>query len=292
MNPGFGGGEGFKVSKRFYELVAVMERLRGKKGCPWDREQTRDSLKPFLLEEAYEVLEAIDEENPELLKEELGDLLFQILFHSEIARERGEFGIEDVLSYTIDKMTRRHPHVFGSAPSDRRGSRRVTAKDVLARWEELKQKEKRHRKRKSVLDGVPKPLPALMRAYQLQTRASRVGFDWKELRPVWNKVREELKELEQAVEEGQVRPIRHEFGDLFFALVNLARFLKLDPEESLRKANRRFMNRFRYIERKAGISRTPLSEMPLAEMDRLWEEAKAAEKKSGKKTAKGRAGWL
>ncbi|MBI3597069.1 MAG: nucleoside triphosphate pyrophosphohydrolase [Nitrospirae bacterium] len=272
------------MSRRFAELVSVMERLRAKNGCPWDREQTRESLKPFLLEEAYEVLEAIDEEDPEILKEELGDVLFQILFHSQIARERGEFGIEDVLSYTIDKMTRRHPHVFGTVPSAVRKGRRLTAKDVLGRWEELKQREKRNRKRKSVLDGVPKPLPALMRAYQLQTRASRVGFDWKELRPVWNKVREELKELEHAVEEGRVRPIRHEFGDLFFSLVNLARVLKLDPEESLRKANQRFVDRFHYIERKAGKSRRPLSEMTLAEMDRLWEEAKAAEKKAGKKT--------
>jgi tetrapyrrole methylase family protein/MazG family protein len=276
------------MSKRFAELVSVMERLRGKNGCPWDREQTRESLKPFLLEESYEVLEAIDEEEPEILKEELGDLLFQILFHSEIAKERGEFEIEDVLSYTIEKMTRRHPHVFGAASSEVRKGRRLTSKDVLARWEELKQKEKRSQKRKSVLDGVPKPLPALMRAYQLQTRASRVGFDWKELRPVWNKVREELKELEHAVETGQGRPIRHEIGDLFFALVNLARFLRLDPEETLRKANQRFVDRFHYIEKKAWKSRKPLTEMTLAEMDRLWEEAKAAEKKGGKETKRRR----
>jgi len=272
------------MTKRFAELVSVMERLRGKNGCPWDREQTRESLKPFLLEEAYEVLEAIDEGDPEILKEELGDLLFQILFHSEIARERGEFGIEDVLSYTIEKMTRRHPHVFGTVPSAVRKGRRLTSKDVLARWEELKQKEKRNRKRKSVLDGVPIPLPALMRAYQLQTRASRVGFDWKELRPVWNKVREELKELEHAVDTGEDRSVRHELGDLFFALVNLARFLKLDPEETLRKSNQRFVDRFHYIEKKAWRSRKPLSEMSLAEMDRLWEEAKAAEKKGRKET--------
>ena len=272
------------MTKRFAELVSVMERLRGKNGCPWDREQTRESLKPFLLEESYEVLEAIDEGDPEILKEELGDLLFQILFHSEIARERGEFGIEDVLSYTIEKMTRRHPHVFGTVPSAVRKGRRLTSKDVLARWEELKQKEKRNRKRKSVLDGVPIPLPALMRAYQLQTRASRVGFDWKELRPVWNKVREELKELEHAVDTGEDRSVRHELGDLFFALVNLARFLKLDPEETLRKSNQRFVDRFHYIEKKAWRSRKPLSEMSLAEMDRLWEEAKAAEKKGRKET--------
>ncbi len=267
------------MSKRFSELVAVMETLRGKNGCPWDKEQTRESLTPFLLEEAYEVLEAIDEENPELLKEELGDLLFQILFHSQIAKERGEFGVEDVLAYTIDKMTRRHPHVFGAARSSRKKGMPATAKEVLARWEELKQKEKRNRKRTSVLDGVPKPLPALMRAYQLQTRASRVGFDWKEMRPVWNKVREEMKELEEAIGEGQSRQIQAEFGDVFFALVNMARFLKFDPEESLRKANQRFVDRFSYMERKAGRSRKALYDMTLSEMDRLWEEAKSAERK-------------
>lgn len=267
------------MSRRFSKLVGVMETLRGKNGCPWDKEQTRESLKPFLLEEAYEVLEAIDDEDPEILKEELGDLLFQVLFHSQIAKERGEFGIEDVLSYTIDKMTRRHPHVFGSARSSRKSGLPATAKEVLSRWEELKQEETRNRKRKSVLDGVPKPLPALMRAYQLQTRASRVGFDWKEMRPVWNKVREEMKELEQAIGHGQPRRIQAEFGDIVFALVNMARFLKFDPEESLRKANQRFVDRFHYMEKRARNSRRPLSEMTLAEMDRLWEEAKAAEKK-------------
>jgi len=271
------------MSKRFSDLVGVMETLRGKRGCPWDREQTRESLKPFLLEEAYEVLEAIDDEEPEILKEELGDLLFQVLFHSRIATERGEFGIEDVLSHTIDKMTRRHPHVFGASRSSKRKGRPATADEVLVRWEELKQKEKRNRKRTSVLDGVPKPLPALMRAYQLQTRASRVGFDWKEMRPVWNKVREEMKELEEAIGEGQPRQIQSEFGDLFFSLVNLARFLKFDPEESLRKANQRFVDRFSFMERKAGKSRRALSDMTLNEMDRLWEEAKSAERKRPKR---------
>jgi tetrapyrrole methylase family protein/MazG family protein len=276
------------VSKRFSKLVIVMETLRGKNGCPWDKEQTRESLKPFLLEEAYEVLEAIDDEDPEILKEELGDLLFQVVFHSQIANERREFGIEDVLACIIDKMTRRHPHVFGAARSSRKKGMPATSKEVLARWEELKQKEKRNRKRRSVLDGVPKPLPALMRAHQLQTRASRVGFDWKEMRPVWNKVREEMKELEQAIGEGQARRIQDEIGDVFFALVNMARFLKLDPEESLRKANHRFVERFSYMERKAGKSHKTLSSMTLNEMDRLWDEAKSVERKGGQKRLKSR----
>jgi MazG family protein len=270
------------VSNRFSQLVSVMVALRGKNGCPWDREQTRKSLKPFLLEEAYEVLEAIDDGDPDVIKEELGDLLFQILFHAQIANERREFEIEDVLAYTIDKMTRRHPHVFGGR-SSRKKNRPSTSRQVLARWEELKQREKRNRKRTSVLDGVPKPLPALMRAYQLQTRASRVGFDWKEIGPVWNKVREEMRELEMAVDEGRSKQIEAELGDLFFALVNMARFLKLDPEESLRGANRRFSDRFRYMEKMAGKSRRMLSEMTLTEKDRLWEEAKAADKKRPKR---------
>ncbi|MBI3811939.1 MAG: nucleoside triphosphate pyrophosphohydrolase [Nitrospirae bacterium] len=276
------------MSRRFSELVAVMETLRGKNGCPWDKEQTHETLKPFLLEEAYEVLAAIDDADPVNLKEELGDLLFQVVFHSQIAKERWEFGIEDVLAHTIDKMTRRHPHVFGPDRSSRKKGHPATAKEVLVRWEELKQKEKRNRKRTSVLDGVPKPLPALMRAYQLQTRASRVGFDWKEIRPVWNKVREEMKELEQAIDEGQARQIQAEIGDIFFTLVNMARFLKLDPEESLRKANQRFVERFSYIERKAGKSHKTLSSMTLNEMDRLWEEAKSAERKRGPKKLKRR----
>lgn len=271
------------MSNRFSQLVSVMGTLRGKKGCPWDREQTRKSLKPFLLEETYEVLEAIDDGDPEILKEELGDLLFQILFHAQIANERREFEIEDVLAHTIDKMTRRHPHVFGRGGSSLKKNRPSTSREVLARWEELKQQEKRNRKRTSVLDGVPKPLPALMRAYQLQTRATRVGFDWKEIRPVWNKVREEMKELEIAVDEGRSKRIEAELGDLFFALVNMARFLRLDPEESLRGANRRFSDRFRYMEKMAGKSRKMLSEMTLTEMDRLWEEAKAAEEKRAKR---------
>ena len=276
------------MSKRFSELAAVMETLRGKKGCPWDKEQTRESLKPFLLEEAYEVLEAIDDEDPEILKEELGDLLFQVVFHSRIAQERGEFSIEDVLANILDKMTRRHPHVFGTSRSSRKKSLAPTSKEVLARWEELKRKEKRNRKRASVLDGVPKPLPALMRAHQLQTRASRVGFDWKEIQPVWNKVREEMKELEQAIGEGQARRIQEEIGDVFFSLVNMARFLKLDPEESLRKANQRFVDRFSYMEMKAGKSQKTLSSMTLSEMDRFWEEAKTAERKRGRKKLKRR----
>lgn len=261
------------AAAEFEKLVKVMRRLRGTKGCPWDREQTRESLKPFLIEEAHEVLEAIDEGPIEVLKEELGDLLFQVVFHAQIAEERGEFQIKDVLTALTEKMMRRHPHVFG-------GTEARTAQEVLARWEELKHQEDRNRKRRSLLDGVPKGLPALMRAHQLQVRAARVGFDWRQLEPIWQKVREELRELEDSVRRQAPKAIEAEFGDLLFALVNLSRFLKVDPEQSLREANQRFVERFQFMEKRARKSRRPLSEMSLAEMDRLWEEAKAVERKS------------
>jgi tetrapyrrole methylase family protein/MazG family protein len=260
------------MSKRFQKLVKVMGRLRGRKGCPWDKEQTRDSLKPFLIEEAHEVLEAIEDGDAEVLKEELGDLLFQVIFHAQIARERGEFDIGDVLKTLTDKMVRRHPHVFGTI-------RAGTSKEVLARWEKLKHQEHRHRKRKSVLDGVPRSLPALMRAHQLQGRAARVGFDWSEIKPVWGKVQEEMKELEASYREGDAKAVEAEMGDLLFALVNLSRFVKINPEDALRKANHRFLERFHYIEKKAKRSGRALSDMTLSEMDRLWEEAKARVKR-------------
>ena len=255
-----------------------MATLRSEEGCPWDREQTRESLKPFLLEETYEVLEAIDAGQADDLKEELGDLLFQILFHSQIAKERDEFGIEDVIGDVTEKMKRRHPHVFGAS---RKRVKPSTGKEALARWEQIKGNETKNRGRQSILDGVPRQLPALMRAYQLQARAARIGFDWKEIRPVWAKVREEIKELEHAIDKSRRSEIRDELGDLLFSLVNMARFLKLDPEESLRRANRRFADRFQYMERKAGKGR--LSKMTLGEMDRLWNEAKRTGEKRSKR---------
>lgn len=265
------------MAKGFQKLVEVMERLRGKKGCPWDKEQTRDSLKPFLLEEAHEVLEAIEEGDTEILKEELGDLLFQVIFHAQIAKERGEFNIEEVLTELTNKMVRRHPHVFSAKGGKVKAA---TTQEVLSRWEELKHQEHRNRKRKSVLDGVPKGLPALMRAHQLQARAARLGFDWPDIKPVWDKVHEEVKELESSLREEDAEAIEAEVGDLFFVLVNLSRFMKVNPEDALRKANHRFMERFHYMEKKAKRSGRALSAMTLSEMDRLWKEAKAHSKKT------------
>ncbi len=263
------------MSQAFNKLIKVMDRLRGDGGCPWDLEQTRQSLKPFLLEETYEVLEAIEEKDAEVLKEELGDVLFQVVFHARIAKEKGEFTIEDVLRELTDKMIRRHPHVFSNVKVG-------TAKEALVRWEKLKNQEVRNKKRKSVLEGVPKQLPALLRANQLQSRAARVGFDWPAFKPVWRKVREEMSEVEVEIGRKRQRSIEAELGDLFFALVNAARFLKVDPEEALRKANHRFSERFQAMEKRARKEARSLSEMSLAEMDHLWEKAKKAEKKKAR----------
>lgn len=260
------------MSKAYQKLIKVMERLRSDQGCPWDREQTRETLKPFLIEETYEVIEAIDNKDPENLKEELGDLFFQVAFHAQIAKEREEFDIEDVLNALVDKMVRRHPHVFGK---DRAG----TAQQALSRWEKLKNQEEKNKKRKSVLDGVPKHLPGLLRANQLQGRAARVGFDWPNIKPVWKKVKEELKELQESVQENDPESIEAEFGDLLFSLVNLSRYLKIDSEGALRKANQRFSFRFQFIENKAVKMNQSLSELSLKELDQWWEEAKRKERK-------------
>lgn len=269
---GKGGRMPEKSGELFERLVGIMARLRGEGGCPWDREQTRDSLKPFILEEAYEVLEALDEGDVEKLKEELGDLLLQVVFQAQVASERGEFTIAEVLTLIADKLVRRHPHVFGEAKA-------TTAREVLHNWELLKQNERREKVGKvSALDGVPKELPALLRAHRLQEKASRVGFDWKEAGEVFTKVEEELSELKAAARATDRQRIEEELGDLLFALVNLARFLQVNPEDVLRKAITRFITRFQYIEEAMAERGKDLSEASLEEMDALWEEAKARER--------------
>jgi len=261
------------VSCAFDRLVAVMTRLREEGGCPWDREQTLESLKPFLLEEAYEVLEAIDSGVPDALCEELGDLLFQVLFHAQIAKEHGQFDIEAVLIACAEKMTRRHPHIFAPSPGD---GAPLDSQTVLTRWEEMKKGEARHQGRMSALDGVPKPLPALLRAQKIQSRAARVGFDFRTLDPVFDKLREEVGECEAAVRVGSAQDIAHEVGDLLFSIVNVSRHLQVNPEEALRKAIERFSSRFQKVEaaaeKEGGIpSLTP------AQMEQMWEAAKAQE---------------
>ncbi len=259
---------------RFVELIA---RLRAPGGCPWDREQTHESVKPMTIEEAYEVAEAIDDRDDHELAAELGDLLLQVVFHADIARERGAFGIEQVIGRVSDKMVRRHPHVFAGETAE-------TAGEVLRNWEAIKQAERAARGQAagdgSMLDSVSKRLPATMEAFQLTTKAARVGFDWPDAAAVLAKLDEEVAELKQAVAEGKdAAAVNDEVGDLLFVAVNVARLLGADPESALKAANRKFRRRFRHVE--AGLraqGRAP-AESSLEEMDRLWDEAKARERK-------------
>ena len=252
----------------FVALVEIMARLRGENGCPWDREQTSESIKPYLVEETYEVLEAIDEQDPVKLREELGDLTLQIVFHAQMAEEAGLFTIADVLTGINDKLVRRHPHVFGDVKAE-------TAQEVLFNWEQIKKAERQQAKgQASLLDGVPRELPALLRAHRLQDKASRVGFDWQEAREVLQKVEEEFGELRSAMEGQAPEQVEAELGDLLFSLVNLSRFLAVNPEEALRKTIARFIARFRYIEEELSRRGQSLRQATLQEMDALWAEAK------------------
>jgi tetrapyrrole methylase family protein/MazG family protein len=251
----------------FQHLVDLMATLRGPNGCPWDRKQTPGSLKPFLVEECYEVVDALEDGSPEKIREELGDLLFQIVFHARIAEEQGQFTMADVITGIHEKMVRRHPHVFG----DKRLS---TDKEVLANWEEIKKKEKGNQDRKSVLEGVPKELPSLLRAHRLQERASRVGFDWTHLKEVLPKLDEEITEFKESLKAEDAGKIEEELGDLFFTLVNVSRFLGVNPDEALRKTISKFIHRFRTIEESAANTGRSLNDMTLDEMEALWQKAK------------------
>lgn len=256
----------------FDDLVAIMARLRGPGGCPWDRKQNHRTLLPYLIEEAYEVADAIHKRNMTELEEELGDLLLQIVFHAQLARERGRFAIADVTDRICRKLIGRHPHVF-------KAKRRLSADQVLANWERIKLAEKKKDgKKRGVLDGVPRSLPALLTAFRIQEKTSRFGFDWDGPRLVLDKVEEEIAELRRAMRRRnparRKQEIEHELGDLFFALVNLARHLKIDPESALTRTNTRFARRFRYIEKHLPQSGKTLGEATLEEMDVLWEKAK------------------
>ncbi len=246
---------------QFQALWETVRLLR--RACPWDREQTHASLAPLLIEEAYETVEAIRHGDTAELARELGDLLLHVLMHSAIAEEAGEFQLQTVIAQERLKLIHRHPHVFGSAAAD-------TAQAVKQRWEQLKLNEGRS----SLLEGIPRSLPALLRAQRLQERAASVGFDWSRREEVWRKVEEEFRELRTALDTGSPTHIAAELGDLLFALVNAARFEHLNAEECLQTANDKFVRRFQYIEQRASA---PLAELSLAEMDSLWEEAKAQE---------------
>lgn len=255
----------------FDSLLDLMARLRGDQGCPWDREQTRRSLQPYLIEEAYEALEAIEVGQREAILEELGDLLFQVVFHAQIAHELGEFSMADLLERLLAKMVRRHPHVFGE--------QKVTSpKEALAQWERIKHEEAHGSGvPRSVLDGVPRSLPALLRARRIQEKAARVGFDWKTPEGAWAKAREEVREIDEALAGSEPAKLREELGDLLFATVNVARLLGLDAEGCLRQAVEKFRRRFTLMEVQVAAEGKRLSEMSLEEMDRVWEESKTRE---------------
>jgi tetrapyrrole methylase family protein/MazG family protein len=259
-----------KEIKGFERLVEIMRRLRGPGGCPWDAEQSHESLKRYLLEECYEVIEAIDKNDPGHLKEELGDLMLQPVFHAVIAEERGEFTLDEVLQTICDKLVLRHPHVFGDQVVK-------TADEQVENWERIKKLEKGD-ERKSALSGIPPHLPALLKAQKITEKAARVGFDWEHADQVFAKVIEELHEFEETMSAGDELRMEEELGDLLFAIVNLGRFLSLDPEEALRKTIVRFSRRFNHIEETMHARGVKMKEATLAEMESLWEEAKSMEK--------------
>jgi len=257
----------------FEDFQEVVAHLRAPNGCPWDREQTHESLRNNLLEETYETLEVIDSANQPGLQEELGDLLLQIVLHAQIASEEGEFNMTDVIQGVYKKIVRRHPHIFGEVAVD-------GVKQVLQNWEKLKADERLEKgieDSKGLLDGLPKTLAALSQAQEIQDRAARVGFDWVTIEPVWDKVNEELEEVRSAPDPDAKA---NELGDLLFAVVNLARWNKTDAETVLRQTNLRFRTRFKHLEKRASEIKKPLSDMTLTEMDELWEEAKRLEKSS------------
>ena len=256
---------------RFVSLLSLMARLRGEGGCPWDRQQTRASLRPYLIEEAYEVVQAIDEGSRDHLVEELGDLLFQVVFHSQLGAEAGEFTMEDVIAQLCAKMTRRHPHVFGNSVV-------ADAQDALAQWERIKHDESGGSQRPgSALDGVPASLPALLRAQRLQLKASRVGFDWTRWQDAWAKVEEEMRELQDALNQDDTERVADEFGDLLFSMVNVARLRGMDSEDCLRRAAEKFTRRFGKVEAEMRAGGRAVNEASAEDLDRAWEAVKAQE---------------
>jgi tetrapyrrole methylase family protein/MazG family protein len=262
-------------SQWFEKLVAVMARLRAPGGCPWDREQTHATLRTYLIEEAYEVLEALDAHDDTKFPEELGDLLLQVLFHSQIASEQKRFDISDVIREIYEKMIRRHPHVFGEKHAK-------DSAEVLRNWEIIKAEERRKKgiaapeddAPGSVLHGVPRSLPALLQGFQLTRKAARVGFDWHNVDGIFDKLEEETHELRAALKEGKSADIEDELGDLLFVAVNLARYLKIDPEIALHQANKKFIRRFQEMEKIARERGTTFAKVPRPDMESLWDHAK------------------
>ncbi len=262
-----------EAGEKFAELVRIMSRLRAPDGCPWDRKQTFDTIKAYLMEEAYEVMDAIDARDWTGLKEELGDLMLQPVFFAQMAKDEELFDIADSLSAINEKLVRRHPHIFGDASAE-------TAEDVKQRWDEIKKQEKAERRStadESVLDGVPRSFPALMEAEKISQKAAALGFEWPDISGVIEKLQEEAAELSHARDSGDQAHIEAEVGDLLFTLANLARFLKVDPEQALRKTSARFRKRFQFVEREVKASGGTMPQTPLERLEELWQAAKKLE---------------
>lgn len=261
------------LSSNFKDLIGIMEKLRSNEGCPWDKEQTHESLKSCLIEEVYEIVDAVDSRDSEQLKEELADLFFLIIFYCKIADDSKNFNINNVLEVCLDKMTRRHPHVFGDKTAD-------DASEALSHWNEIKRKEAEAKQggktneNKSIVDNIPKHMPALQKAQKLQKKVARVGFDWEVIEDVIAKVHEELEEVKDAINNKEREQIAEEIGDLLFAVVNLSRFLKLDSEDLLRKSISKFIGRFKKVEMHAATAGKNIEDFSLKELDDIWNKIK------------------
>lgn len=270
-------------------LLKIMARMRAPGGCPWDRKQTLGTLKQYLVEECYEVMDAIDSGDPDKHAEELGDLLLQVVFQAQIRREKGQFTFDDVVAKICEKLIRRHPHVFGGRRAGGR-ARVISQKEVLRNWEQIKAGEKQAKHGRtgpvSLLGGLPRHLPALHKAHQFQQRLARVGFDWKDVDGVVSKIEEELAEVKQALAQGDARHVRTEVGDLLFAVVNLCRFRKMHAEEVLQDSIAKFGKRFRAVESRARADGKALTRCSLAELDRYWEAVKKQERKRSSRPGK------
>ena len=263
---------------KFEKLVEIMAKLRGPDGCPWDKQQDFNSLKPMLVEEVYEVLEAVENKDPEGLSEELGDLLLHVVFHAQLGKETGQFDIDTVIGKISDKLVRRHPHVFGSETAS-------TPEEVIKNWEAIKAQEKAEKlknrtpEQRSLLEGIPSRLPAIHEAHQISSRAARVGFDWPDVNGIFDKLQEEVRELKEVIsssgsEEKRDR-LEDEIGDMLFVIVNIARYLKIDSESALKRANRKFKSRFQFMEKELAGQGKTLDQTSLDEMEALWQKAKS-----------------
>jgi len=259
--------EKVNFKSEFEKLIYVMEKLRGPDGCPWDKKQDLYSLKPYIIEEAYEVVEALEKKDMDLLKEELGDLLLQVIFQAQIGKEKKLFDIDDIIKGIVAKLIRRHPHVFGEKQVK-------SVQEVKKTWEEIKQKERINNKEGSILSDISKIQPSLNQAYEVQQKAAEVGFDWNEIEEVIAKIEEETEELKEVIDDEDTDKIEDEMGDLLFAVVNLSRFKSINPEIALLRTINKFKKRFQYIETSLNNNNKDINNMSLKELDKFWEEAK------------------